>query len=57
MFIKETKIFGYNYSIGNDRFIFEFIVLEYGLLSGNGNTLTVNKFLIQPKPMKFYLNI
>lgn len=30
MFIEDTKTSGYNYSIGNDRFIFEFVVLEYG---------------------------
>ena len=30
MFVKDTKTSGYNYSIGNNRFIFEFIVLEYG---------------------------
>ncbi|HSW54589.1 MAG TPA: S28 family serine protease [Ignavibacteriaceae bacterium] len=30
MFIEDTKSSGYNYSLGNDRFIFEFVVLEYG---------------------------
>ena len=30
MFIEDTKSSGYTYSIGNDRFIYEFIVLEYG---------------------------
>lgn len=30
MFIDDTKSSGYNYSLGNDRFIFEFVVLEYG---------------------------
>jgi hypothetical protein len=30
MFIEDTRSSGYNYSIGNDRFIFEFVVLEYG---------------------------
>ncbi|MCW8813360.1 MAG: S28 family serine protease [Ignavibacteriaceae bacterium] len=27
---EESKKFGYRYSLGNDRFIFEYIVLEYG---------------------------
>jgi hypothetical protein len=30
MFIEDIKTSGYNYSIGNDRFIYEFVVLEYG---------------------------
>ncbi|NWG26926.1 MAG: peptidase, partial [Ignavibacteriaceae bacterium] len=30
MFIEDTRNSGYNYSIGNHRFIFEFVVLEYG---------------------------
>ena len=30
MFTEDTKSSGYNYSIGNDGFIFEFVVLEYG---------------------------
>jgi hypothetical protein len=30
MFIEDTKSSDYNYSIGNDKFIFEFVVLEYG---------------------------
>ncbi len=30
MFIEDTKNSGYTYSLGNDRFIFEFVVLEYG---------------------------
>jgi hypothetical protein len=30
MFLEDTKSSGYTYSIGNDRFIFEFVVLEYG---------------------------
>ncbi|MCU0406917.1 MAG: hypothetical protein MUE64_08115 [Ignavibacteriaceae bacterium] len=30
MFTKDTRSSGYTYSIGNDRFIFEFVVLEYG---------------------------
>jgi hypothetical protein len=30
MFIEDTGNSGYNYSIGNDRFVFEFVVLEYG---------------------------
>ena len=29
MFIDDSKISGYTYSIGSDRFIFEFVVLEY----------------------------
>jgi hypothetical protein len=30
MFTEDTRSSGYNYSIGNDRFVFEFVVLEYG---------------------------
>jgi hypothetical protein len=30
MFIEDTKKSGYTYSLGDDRFIFEFVVLEYG---------------------------
>jgi len=30
MFIEDTKEAGYSYSIGNDRLIFEYVVLEYG---------------------------
>jgi hypothetical protein len=30
VFIEESKNSGYTYSLGNDRFIFEYIVLEYG---------------------------
>jgi len=30
IFKEETKKLGYTYSLGNDRFIFEYIVLEYG---------------------------
>jgi hypothetical protein len=30
MFIEDTKASGYKYSIGNYRFVFEFVVLEYG---------------------------
>jgi hypothetical protein len=30
LFIEDTKSSGYTYSIGNPKFIFEFIVLEYG---------------------------
>jgi hypothetical protein len=30
MFIEDTEKSGYTYSIGNDRFIFEYVVLEYG---------------------------
>ena len=30
MFLEDTKNSGYTYSLGNDRFIFEFVVLEYG---------------------------
>lgn len=30
MFIEDTKMSGYNYSIGDYEFIFEYVVLEYG---------------------------
>jgi len=30
IFNEDTKASGYNYSLGNDRYIFEYVVLEYG---------------------------
>lgn len=43
MFLKDAEESGYTYSIGNPRFIFEFVVLEYGFAFWQWQNTTCDK--------------